>query len=210
MDYKHEVEQLVKRFRNDVNKIRTSDNPYFADSVKVQDFEISKLRVELETKVADVNKQFNVEMDSRISELETRAAKSYFRPSETDKKLVSEFISELKSDVTLAYGDRDKLESYEKFEQKLGYLDEHGLSEVRKRLPEIVELLGDGDEALTSRLKATNSALKQLRTTEQQQLDTLLDEKSSGVDWAFRTLRMTHPSFADHRLNRNNPNKPSL
>ncbi|MCM3668009.1 hypothetical protein M3181_03205 [Mesobacillus maritimus] len=207
MEYSKQVEQEVKRFRKAVNTIRTSENPYYAENVKVQDYEISKLRADLEKKVEDINKQFNAEIDAKIADYEERAAKSFFRPTETDKRLVDEYIGEFKSDVMLGYGDRDKLEAFDRFEQKLGYLDENGLYEVKKRLPELVEHLGK-DDVLLSKLKAMNVAFKQLQTAEQMELDALNEEKAHGADWAFRRLRMTHPSFSDYRNNQHNPTRP--
>lgn len=200
--YKKQVEQEVKRFRGAVNTIRTSENPYYADNVKVQDYEISKLRGELEKKIAEINTKFASEIEPKITEFEEKAATSFFKPSEAERKLVDEAITEFKTDVSLAYSDRDRLDAFDRFEQRINYLDVNGLYEVKKRLPEVAEKIGDQDSALTSKLKGMNAIFKELQTPEQAQLDELKDAKFSGVDASFRRLRLTHPSYSDYKFNR--------
>lgn len=207
-NFKREVEQEVKRFRNEVKKIQTSKNPYYAN-VDVQNYEISKLRGELEMRISAIKKQFNDDIDGQIAVYEERAAKSFFKPSETDKKLVAEYISEFLADTKLAYTEKDKLEAFENFESKLGYLDENGLHEVRRHLPNVFDQLAS-DKALASKLKGLNATLRELKTAEQAQLDELKEMKINGIDWAYRRLRLTHPSFSDYQNNQHNPNRIPL
>ncbi|WP_428909052.1 hypothetical protein [Niallia sp. Krafla_26] len=200
--YSKMIESETAKFRKSVDKIRTSENPYYAD-VKVQDYEIRQLREQLEKNVQEINAKFTADIDAKIAEMEPVAAKSYFKPTETDRKLVDEFISEFVADAKLGYSQKDKLEAVERFEQKLGYLDENGLSLVRKRLPEIADKLGD-DKTIQSKLRSMNATFRELQTAEQMRLDELKEQKSNGVDYKFRTLRLTHPAYSDYRNNRAN------
>jgi len=210
MDYNKQIEQEVSRYRKAVTTIRTSDNPYYSENLKVQDYEIAKLRDELEKKVSDISDQFNSVIDTQIVEFEEKAAKSYFRPSESDRKLVGAILGEFKTDILLAYTEADKADVFDRLEKKLGYLDDaNALYEVKTRLPELVQALGH-DESTLKKLKGINSTLQALKTPEQAELDELKESKMNGVDWDFRRLRMTHPSFSDHRHNMHNPNKPPL
>lgn len=131
------------------------------------------------------------------------AAKSYFRPTESDKRLVDEFISEFLVDAKLGYTEADKLDAFERLEDKLGHLDEHGLSEVRKRLPELFDALSE-DKTLQGKLKGLNATFKELQTTEQLELEALKEDKLNGVDGAFRRLRLIHPAYKDYINNRYN------
>lgn len=204
--YQKQVEQAVNKFRRDFDKIKTSENPYYHDEA-VRDYEIQRLREELEKQVNEINKQFNAEIDAKIEELEPIAAKSYFRPTETDKRLVDEFVSEFLADAKLAFSESEKLDAFEKFEEKLGFLDENGLSLVRKRLPELFDALSD-DTTLQSKIRGLNATLKELQTTEKMALEELIEQKMNGVDAAFRRLRLIHPAFSDYKYNRyNNANR---
>ena len=200
--YQKQVEQEVKKFRNEVKKMQESENPYYA-TPGVLDFEVKQRREALEKKVAEINAKFSAEVDAAIETAKPEAAKSYFRPTETDKRLVDEFVTEFLADAKLSYTESDKLDAFAKLEQKLGYLDENGLHEVRKRLPEMADKLGS-DEVLQKKLRGINATLKELRTAEQMKLDELQEQKINGVDWAFRRLRLTHPSYADYKLNKAN------
>ncbi|WP_338452326.1 hypothetical protein R4Z09_10835 [Niallia oryzisoli] len=200
--YSKQIEAEVAKFRKGVEKIRTSDNPYYAD-VKVQDYEIRKLREQLEKNVEEIKAKFTTEIDAKIAEMEPVAAKSFFKPTESDRRLVDEYVSEFLADAKLSYSDSDKLDAFERFEYKLGYLEENGLHEARKRLPEIAEKLKD-DETLQKKLRGMNATFRELRTSEQFKLDELKEAKINGVDSAFRRLRLTHPAYSDYKNNRAN------
>ena len=198
--YKKQVDQEVKRYRSEVTKMQTSENPYYHDP-KVLEYETKQKRAELEKKIDEINKGFTADIDAQIEQMEAVAAKSYFRPSESDRKLVSEFMSDFLADAKLTYTDKEKLDAFERLEQRLAYLDENGLHEVRKQLPVVFDRLGV-DTTLTSKLRGMNATLRELKTAEQMQLDELKEGKMNGVDASFRRLRLTHPSYADYKDNR--------
>lgn len=199
-NFKREVDQEVKRFRKKVTEIQTSPNPYF-ENTKIREYEVNKLRGELEKKVDEINAQFSAEIEPQIAEFEERAAKSFFKPTEADRKLVSEFVSDFLADAKLAYSEKDKLEAFDRFEQRIEYLDENGLHEVRKQLPMVFDRLGV-DTTLTSKLRSLNATLRQLQTAEQMRLDELKDARINGVDAPYRRLRLTHPAYQDYANNR--------
>lgn len=200
--YQKLVEQEVKRFRGEVEKMQRSENPYFHDK-SVLSYEIKQRREVLEKNVKEINDKFNAEIEQAIEQAEPVAAKSYFKPSETDKRLVDEYVSEFLADAKLGYTEKEKLDAFERFEHKLGYLDENGLHEVRRRLPEIADKLGS-DDPLQKRLRSMNATFRELRTAEQMKLDELKEQKINGVDSVFRRLRLTHPAYSDYKNNRAN------
>lgn len=199
-NYKREVEQAVKRFRKDVDKIRNSDNPYYK-AKDVQDYEIQQLRKALETTVQDVESRFNAELDGELEQAERLAVRSFFTPTTNDKLIVADSVSELVADVTFAFTDAEKVDAFDRFEARIEQLEVNGLSEVRRKLPEVLSAIGQ-DQVITKKLKTLNATLRQIRTPEQEQHDELLDLQSNGVAQEFSRLKMTHPAFKDDTNNR--------
>ncbi|MFC7321963.1 hypothetical protein [Halobacillus campisalis] len=187
-----QVEQETKQFRKDVEKMEKSDNPYYTDDVVA--YETDQRRQELESRVSEINSQFEKEIDAQIEQQERVAARSTFRPTTADKQLVDEYIQELIADATFAYTDSDRLEALDKFEEKIGHFEEGGLYEVKKRLPEVARSL-QGNEFMQKKLRGIHRTFSELQTPEKELLDDLKDAKSTGVDMTFRRLKMTHKAY---------------
>src|SRR4051794_3754705 len=189
--FKKLVDQEVKKFRADVEEMHKSENLYYA-TPGVKEYETKQKRDALEKWIREINKEFTATIDAKIAEMEPVAAKSYFKPSEIDRKLVDEYVTEFLADAKLGYAEKDKLDAFDRFEQKLGYLDENGLHEVRKRLPELFDQLGN-DETLKKKLRGMNATFKQLQTAEQMQLEELKEQRANGIDATYRRLRLVPP-----------------
>lgn len=199
-NYKHEVDQAVKKFRRDVEKIERSDNPYY-NTPGVKEYEAQQLRQELEKAVQGVETRFNIEIDPEIEQAKQTAARSFFTPTVSDKSLVADAVSELVADVTLAYTDNQKLEAFERFEIRIEQLEESGLWEVRRKLPEVLGAIGQ-DETITRKLKGLNATLRALKTPEQEVLSDLEQVKINGVAASFNRLKLTHIVYKDYVNNR--------
>ncbi|WP_173916909.1 hypothetical protein [Halobacillus sp. Marseille-Q1614] len=192
---KKEVEKLTKDFRKNVDAINTSDNPYYKDA-EVREYEINKLKGELDTKVGEINKEFHAHIDADIEQAEREAARSSFRVMPSDRDLAKQFVTDLKAELTFAMTDSDKRQAIERFEEKMGHFEtEGGLYAVKQQLPDVAQAVQD-DEFAMKKLRQVNNTFNALQTPEQERLTELQDAKVSGVTHKYRTLQMTHPAFS--------------
>lgn len=201
MNQRQEIEQAIKKFRKEVDKIRTSDNPYYHDA-KVQEYEIKALRAELDAFVAEKNSEFNAIMTQEIEKAEAEANKSRFIPNETQKKEADYALDSFVADITLARDDVAKYAAYNRLDERMDDMEAEALSHIRLQLPSVLSRV-NGDEIATKKLKNLNETLSGLKTAQQERLDELKAEKRIGADGAFRRLRVTHPAFSDYRDNIN-------
>ncbi|MBN9653874.1 hypothetical protein J0K78_06315 [Halobacillus sp. GSS1] len=196
--YENQVSQEVKAFRNEVQKMETSANPYYHDQ-DVLNYEIGEKRKELEKKVAEINDKFKDEIDAAIENQEREAARSTFRVSSTDRDLADQFVTDLKAELTFAYNEADKRKAFRKFESKMDHFDnEGGLYAVKQKLPEVAQAIGDDDFSMKE-LRKINGTFSALQTLESEHLDDLKQAKLSGVDSTFRRLRLTHTAYSDYQ-----------
>ena len=191
--YQKAIEKEVKSFRKQVEKMQQSENPYYHDQ-KVQDYEINKLKESMETEVQRLDDEFHAKMDEEIEAQSRVAARSTFYTSDTEKRLVSDSLDELTADLTFATNDGQKLDAIEKFENKLNYLEDGGLAEVKKRLPEVARKI-QGDEFSSKNLRKIYHTFDYLMTPAQETLEELREAKNSGVNQVYRRLRLTHQAY---------------
>lgn len=203
MNHKQEIENAVKQFRKQVDKIQTSDHPQYKDP-EIKDYEIKALRAELDAKVAEINNDFHATLKREIEKATPLATSSRIFITESDKRNAQYVLDEYVADIALAYDDVAKHAANEKLEARLDAMTTHGeLAHVRQKLPEVLGRI-NGDPIATRKLKSTNEKLAALKTPEQERLDDLKAEKVSGADSTYRRLKMTHPAYSHLRDNQSN------
>lgn len=199
MNQRQEIENVVKKFRKEVEKIQTSDNPIYKDK-EVAQYEIKQKRAELDATVAELSNAYDKAIAQEIEQAEEKAKTSRFYTSEASKQQAEHALDAFVADVTLAYDDNGKYAAYSTLERRLDNMEASELSHIRLQLPSVLSRVG-GDEIATKKLKSLNATLAALKTPEQERLDELKAQKISGADGAYRRLRMIHPSYNDFRDN---------
>ncbi|SFK12409.1 hypothetical protein SAMN04487936_107210 [Halobacillus dabanensis] len=196
--YQQQVDQEVKGFRNEVQKMKTSENPYYHDQA-VLDYEIGQKRKELEKRVAEISDEFQKKIDEVVEAQEREAARSTFRVSTADRQLAEQFTTDLKAELTFSYSEADKRAAFNKFEEKIHHFDdESGLYAIKQKLPEVAQAVND-DEFSMKELRKINGTFNALQTPEAEHLEEIKQAKLSGVDTSFRRLRLTHPAYSDYQ-----------
>ncbi|MCH4825598.1 hypothetical protein [Planococcus halocryophilus] len=196
---KTEIENAVKKFRREVEKIKTSDNPYYHDA-KVQEYEIKEKRAELDAFVAEQQNAFNASIVAEIEKAEHAAQHSRFTATEQQRKQGDYALDSYVADVTLARDDNGKHSAYKTLERRLDGMSAEELAHIRLQLPSVLARV-NGDTVALKRLQSLNETLAALKTEEQERLDELKAHKVSGADGAYRRLRMIHPAYNDFRDN---------
>lgn len=188
-EIERQIERAVEDYRKAVREIRTSDDPIYNDPAK-QDYEIKKLRTQLDEGVAELRAKYQAEADALIAEAEKKAALSVVGVGESDMAIVNQRIDEFTADVALAYSTDDKLAAYERLVDALKFFDLPKLYHLRRSLPGVISKVGD-DRTILRKLRELNSALQELHTPEQERLAELRELKRAGGDIAYMTLRLT-------------------
>lgn len=184
-----DIERAVETYKRGVQAIKTSDDPIYNDPAK-QDYEIKKLRTQLDEGVAELRAKYQAEADAAIEEAEKRAAISVTGVGESDKVIVNQRVAEFIADVALAYSNDDKLAAYDRLVDALRFFDRAKLYHLRRSLPDIVAKIGD-DKTVLRKLRELNSGLQEINTAEQERLDELRELKRAGGDIAYRTFKLT-------------------
>lgn len=201
---RQEIENAVKKFRREVEKIKTSDNPYYKDK-EVQRYEIDQRRAELEATVAEQSNAFDTAITQEIEQAEKAANASRFYTTETQKQQAEHALDAFVADVTLAYDDNGKHEAYKTLERRLEGMEAAELAHIRLKLPQVLSRV-NGDEVATKKLKSLNTTLAALKTPEQERLAELKEAKRIGADQAYKRLRMTHKAYSHLRDNQHSGN----
>ena len=188
-----EVDQAVAKFRKGVEKIENSPNPYYREQA-VKDFEIGKLKAELETQVADINAKYREQSEELLEQAKCDAAFSYFKPSPADKEFTGAILDEFTSDLAFARKKEEKIGAVRALEERFDHLTETQLFAVKSKLPQELQSVS-GDEFAVGELKRINGALSNLRTEEQEALEEAKTIALSTPDTAYRRLKMTHKVF---------------
>jgi hypothetical protein len=193
--YSKQVEQEVKSFRKQVDKIEQSDHPKY-NVEGTRQYEIEHLRDELDTKVAELDREFQDKIETEIGQATKEAARSRFFVSSHDKQFVTDITDDLVTKLTFAINDSDKIKAIREYEDKLEVLEsEAPFTEVIKQLAEASRKLGDDDFA-KRKLRGLYSQLTAgLQTPEQERLEALKADKMSGVTYKYRLLTMTHKAY---------------
>lgn len=199
MNQEQEIKRAVDKFRKQVEKIKTSDNPYYKDK-EVQEYEIKQHRAELDATVSELSNAFDAQIAQEIEQAEDRAKASRFYTSETQKQQVEHALDSFVADVTLAYDDNGKHEAYKTLERRLDGMEPAELAHVRLKLPQALTRV-NGDDVATKKLKSLNAVLAKLQTPEEERLDELKTAKRLGADQTYRRLKMTHPAYSHLRDN---------
>jgi gluconate kinase len=194
-----EIERLVKDFRKKVDRINNSNNPYYNDRA-VRDYEIGKLKSELEASVKEINGQYREEAQELLEQAKRQAAHSYFKPSASDKEFVTTVLDEFTSNVAFAYTDADRAEAFASLEARFEHMTPEQLFAVKSQLPRVLQ--SASDEFTAKKLRSVNGTLSELRTPEQEALNDAKDIALSSPDMAFRRLKMTHPTFSTEQAGR--------
>jgi hypothetical protein len=189
-----EVDTAVSKFRKGVDKIKNSPNPYYSD-VEVQNYEIGKLKADLESQVAEINAKYKEKAEELLANAERQAATSYFKPSMSDKEFVGSVLDDFTASIALAYSDSDKAKAFSALEARFEHMTPEQLYAVKSKLPSVLQAVKD-DEFSVKQLRGVNSTLSNLRTHEQESLDEAKALELSSPDGAFRRLKMTHPSYS--------------
>ncbi|WP_409251787.1 hypothetical protein V1502_16985 [Bacillus sp. SCS-153A] len=192
--YSKQVEREVKQFRKGVERINSSDHPTY-DVDGTREYEIHQLKESMESRVAEIEREFNDKIEKAIESQSKVAARSSFYVSPADRTQVDNYIQDLLGGVTFATNNGDKGGAFAKFESNLDMLDSEGaLYEVKRRLPELASKLND-DSFSMRKLRGMFHTFDALKKPEQEQLEALKDAKLHGVTHKYRTLRMTHPAY---------------
>lgn len=188
-EIERQIEKAVEDYREAVRKIRTSDDPIYNDPAK-QDYEIKKLRTQLDANVAELKAKYQAEADVLIEEAERSAALSVATASDSDKSIVNQRLDEFTADVTLAYSKDDKLAAYDRLIESLKYFDLPKLLYLRRSLSDVIARIGD-DETALRKLRELNAELQKINTSEQERIEELRELKRAGGDIAYRTFKLT-------------------
>lgn len=197
MDFKEqlskEVDQAVKKFRKQTEKIEESPDPRLAGR-DVKDFEIGKLKAELEQQVGEINERYREKAEAHLEQAKRDAALSYFKPSVSDKDYVGSILDDFTSSVAFAYSDAEKEAAFSELESRFEHMTPEQLYAVKTQLPKVLQSV-QGDELTMKKLKGVNNTLSELRTPQQEILEDAKQLALSSPDMTFRRLKMTHRAF---------------
>ncbi|MCH4828076.1 hypothetical protein [Planococcus halocryophilus] len=199
MNHEQQINKAVAKFRNDVDKIRTSENPYYKDK-DVQDYEIKALRAELDAKVAELSNAHDQAIAQEIEQAESQAKTARFYTTETERQQTDYALDSYIADITMARTDADKYAAYNRFESRLDGMSEGALAILRLKLPQALSRV-NGDEIALNDLRKVNDTLAEMKTPEEQRLDELKAKKRVGAAQDYRRLRFTHPAYSHLRDN---------
>ncbi|MGP4077289.1 hypothetical protein [Halobacillus sp. K22] len=205
--YKRDIEKAVRKFRKDVQKIEESSDPRYKDQA-FKDEAIREKRQELEDVVADRNTKYAQEAEALLEQRKQEAAKSYFKPSPSDKQFVESVLDEFTASVAFAYSDKQRREVFNSLEDRFEHMSPEQLNEVRKQLPKVLQSVND--EETIKKLRYVNSYLSNLQTPEQEALEEAQEAAMLKPDAAFRRLTFTHPAFKDQAKNIHNGTRKSI
>jgi hypothetical protein len=212
MDFKQqltkEVDTAVGKFRKQVDRIENTDDPRFAGR-EVKEYEIGKLKTELEAQVAEINAKYKEKAEELLAQSEARAAHSYFKPSMSDKEFVNSILDDFTASIALAYSDTDKAQAFSALEARFEHMTPEQLYAVKSKLPSVLQAVKD-DEFSVKQLRGVNSTLSNLRTPEQESLDEAKSIALSSPDMSFRRLKMTHPTYSAEQKARKSSVKPMM
>ncbi|WP_411953235.1 hypothetical protein ACKXGF_07760 [Alkalibacillus sp. S2W] len=197
--YEKEIENAVKAFKKADKDMHKSENPYFTP--EVIDYELKLQKETLEKTVKETREKFNREIEETIEEQKERANRSSFHVSQSSKDFVENTVNEAVADISLALNDKEALEGFKRFEDKLDSMNEAELYHLRKQLPGMLNELADANDTIKSKLRMTNSALSELKTEEETLLEELENLQLKGVDFTFRRLKMTHRFYKPNNNN---------
>lgn len=183
-----EIERAVESYKKAVREIQTSKDPIYQSPEK-QEYEISKLREQLDANVAELKAKYQAEADVLIEEAERSAALSVTATSDSDKSIVNQRLDEFTADVTLAYSKDDKLAAYDRLIESLKYFDLPKLLYLRRSLSDVIARIGD-DETVLRKLREMNAELQKINTAEQDRLNELRELKRAGGDIAYRNFKI--------------------
>ena len=199
--YKRDIDKAVSKFRKDVEKIEGSSDPRYKDATFKAEA-IREKRKELEDVVADRNAKYAQEAQALLEQRKQEAARSYFKPSSSDKQFVESVLDEFTASVALAYGDKQQREAFDSLEGRFEHMTPEQLNEVRKQLPKVLQSVND--EGTVKKLRQVNSFLSGLKTPEQEALEEAQEAVTLKPDATYRRLTFTHPAFKDHAKNMHN------
>lgn len=191
--YQNEVKSTIDQFRKDVNKIRNSDNPYYANSKEVQDYEIGKLRNALDETVKQLNKDYKAKANEAVAQAKEAAARSTFNVTDSDRKQASSALNDFVTDAMLSVGDSAKDEAFHALQRKLNYFGENELAALKEQLPNYLQKLGDDRSMKNARqLKGT---LSNLQTEEEAYLEEAHHYAQATIDQRHKTLKKTNAEY---------------
>ncbi|CAN7226740.1 hypothetical protein [Rossellomorea sp. LjRoot5] len=194
--YQKQIEKEVASYRKAYDKVMNSDDPRLAGQ-DVKDYEVGKLREQLEANVSQIEAEFTEKIEAEIERAAKEAGRSRFFVSSPDKQYVTDITDNLVTKLTFAVTDADKSEAFSEYDAKLELIEDVApFSEVVKQLAEASRKLGD-DEFSKKKIRGLYYQLNEgLRTPEQERYEALKVDKMTGVSHKFRTLQMTHPSYS--------------
>lgn len=199
MNHKQEIENAVKKFRKDVEKIQTSENPIYKDKELVQ-YEIKQHRAELDATVAELSNAYDKAIAQEIEAAEQKAQASRFYTTEAEKQQSQYALDNYVTDVAMARTENEKYAAYNRLLERIEGMTDGGYAYLRLQLPAALSRL-QGDPIATKDLRKVNDAFAPLKTPEQERVAELKAQKVSGADGAYRRLRIIHPAYNDYRDN---------
>ncbi|MCM3087754.1 hypothetical protein M3557_07480 [Bhargavaea ginsengi] len=186
--YQKQVEAAVNKFKRSRKRIQESDHPIY-NVEGAREYEIEQHREEMDAEVERINGEFEAAITQELERAKAEAARSRFYVSADTRADAEHMVDSFITDASFATNERDKIETFFAFEDKLNTLDEAGLSVVRLQLPKIAQALGD-DKTLDKDLRMLHSTLSRLKTPEQERYEELQALKMRGVDIKHRMMKL--------------------
>ncbi|AST93259.1 hypothetical protein BC6307_19350 [Sutcliffiella cohnii] len=185
------VDSAVAKYRKRCEEIKTSDHPQYKVE-GAQEFFTKEAQAELEKEVADIQAQYetfaNGMRDAAMNDIANRVRLI----NDIDRKMASDIISNAVTSIKFGGGTSEidsliELVPHMNEGRKLALLQEVG------KLTEAVKGRHD-EKALTNQIRGLYRALNDVRSGEYFAMN-VAKALPTGVDGAYRRLRITHPSY---------------